>query len=121
MRARRLFSITGLEDCGSGSGRVPRGSVPTPRPPPHAPPSPTFRCSAALRGLLGVRLALADAPVRGDALGFPGVSAGMVRPRASAIPRSAPPRAEGGRTAPRVPVERVPGVRPARVASLPAI
>lgn len=59
MRARRLFSITGLED---------------------------FRCSAALRGLLGVRLALADAPVSGEALGFPGVSAGMVRPRASRYP-----------------------------------
>lgn len=59
MRARRLFSMTGLED---------------------------FRCSAALRGLLGVRLALADAAVSGDALGFPGVSAGMVRPRACRDP-----------------------------------
>lgn len=62
------------------------GPSPTHTPPTHTPPRLTFRCSAALRGLLGVRLALAGAPASGEALGFPAVSAGMVRPRASRGP-----------------------------------
>lgn len=47
---------------------------------------PTFRGSAALRGSFGVRLALAGAPASGEALGFPGVSAGMVRPPRLPVP-----------------------------------
>lgn len=70
----------------------PHASQPTPR------QVPTFRCSAALRGLFGVLLALAGAPASGEGLGFPGVSAGMVRPRASGARRRAPPGA-GGRVA----------------------
>lgn len=76
MRARRRFSMTGLED---------------------------FRCSAALRGWSGVRRAPAGAPARGEALSFPGVSAGMVRPRA------ARGRGRAGRTASRAPLPRVLG------------
>lgn len=60
----------------------PASARPRPTRATHAPPGPTFRCSAALRGLFGVLLALAGAPASGEALGFPGVSAGMVRPRA---------------------------------------
>lgn len=85
----------------------PHASQPTPR------QVPTFRCSAALRGLFGVPLALAGAPASGEALGFPGVSAGMVRPRASGARRRAPPGA-GGRVASRALLRRVPGCRPAR-------
>lgn len=72
MRARRRFSMTGLED---------------------------LRCSAALRGLSGVRLALAGAPAIGEALGFPGVSAAMVRPAPPRAGWSAPPGTTGERRA----------------------
>lgn len=41
-----------------------------------------FRCAAALRSRLGVRLALAGAAARGEVRGFPGASAGMVSPAA---------------------------------------
>lgn len=60
----------------------PASARPRPTRATHAPSGPTFRCSAALRGLFGALLALAGAPASGEALGFPGVSAGMVRPRA---------------------------------------
>lgn len=66
-----------------------------PQPTPHR--APTFRCSAALRGSFGVLWAPAGAPASGDALGFPGVSAGMVRPRASGARRSAAPGASARR------------------------
>lgn len=70
-----------------------RAPIPVARPPAHTPPGPTFRGSTALRGLLGVRLALAGAPASGEALGFPGASAGMARrrgPRAGWRARGAP-------------------------------
>lgn len=58
-----------------------------------------MRCSAALRGLSGDRLALAGAPAIGEALGFPGVSAAMVRPAPPRAGWSAPPGTTGERRA----------------------
>lgn len=72
---------------------------------------PTFRCSATLRGWSGVRLAPAAAPARGEALGFPGMSAGMVRPFAT------PSRGQAGRAVSQALLPRVPGSATKRVSA----
>lgn len=99
-----------------GGQRVRRRLSPTE--PPHAPttralPRPAFRCPAALLGLPGARLALADAPASGEAPGFPGVPAGMVAPRLRCPAERAAQR-RGGRLRPVSPRSGSPASGPRR-------
>lgn len=87
MRARRRFSIMGLEDCKRGdSQRPPRLRTALPVPSHPVPAALTLRCSAAVFGLSGVALTLAGVAATGEALLFSIRSAGMVR-RREEVPR----------------------------------
>lgn len=83
MRARRRFSMMGLEDCKRGGGQRPAAGSLRHRPSRRRPVAAalTFRCSAAVFGLSGVALTLAGVAATGEALLFSIRSAGILRPR----------------------------------------